>query len=100
MTLCGVPSAACSVAQSLAGLLGLSTEVAGFILGFIVIFVIVVAMSWLIGIEAMKGFGIAIPAGIGLVITLLLEWWPWWTAIIVGLIIALVIFNPFSKGSG
>jgi len=87
------------VANALANVIGSDVGIAGFILGTIVIVVILVALVWALG-EQLKGFAVIIPVGIAITFVVLVGWWPIWTIIFIAMLIALVIYKPFSEGEG
>lgn len=87
------------LASALAGLLGIGTDVAGFILGFIVIIVLLIVLSWALGMEHLSGPGLLVVGAIGFVFDVLVGWFPAWTVIFIVVLIALVLSRPFSMGS-
>lgn len=87
-----------AVAQALANVIGTDITIAGFILGFVVVVVLVIAFGWVLG-DTMSG-NLWMGAGIAVIFVTLVGWWPLWAGIFIGLIIALVIVNPFGSRSG
>jgi len=85
------------VAAALANLLGTTSELAGFLLGFAVVVTCVVALYLALG-DAMRGTGLLIPSGIGFVLAVLVGWFPLWTVIFMALVIAIVVIKPFGSG--
>ncbi len=83
------------IAVAFAALLSSTPEMAGFILGFIVIVALCIVITWATG--QMSGSGILIPAGIGFTFVALVGWWPTWTIIMAALFMALALFNPWSE---
>ncbi len=86
-------------AEALASVLKTTTEIAACNLGYEtikVIFIIFLIIFSVTDIE-IEGVALSIPTGIPFVFVIIVGWWPLWTGILVGLIIALVIINPFGE---
>ena len=87
------------LASALASLAGLDTVTAGFILGFSLIVVLLIAIVWALGDYA-KGYGVVIAATLGIVFVVLVGWFPLWVIIFVALIVVFVVVNPFPSSEG
>lgn len=90
-----------AVQESLAAITGWSLETAGFVLGMIVVFVLVVIFMIISSlVEGDFGFtSFAIGGGVGTAFVSLVGWWPLWTVIFIALLIVFVIVNPWGRGS-
>ncbi len=86
-----------AVKEAFAALVGMDLATAGIVLGLVVIVVLLIAFSWALG-DAMSGFGLVIAGGVGVTFVVLVGWWPVWTIIFIGLLIAFVIINPWASG--
>ncbi len=86
-------------AEALASVLNTTTEIAGFILGFVSIIVILIAFLIVFSVTDMQieGIALAVPTGIPFIFVIIVGWWPIWTGILIALIIALVVINPFDR---
>ena len=81
-----------------AGVLGIDTVSAGWLLGFVVIIVALVALTWALG-DALQGNGFLIPVGVGIAFVAIVGWWPPWSIIFIGIIVLFALFGPFSNQS-
>ncbi len=86
-------------AEALASVLNTTTEIAGFILGFVSIIVILIAFLIVFSVTDMEleGLALAVPTGIPFIFVIVVGWWPIWSGILMALIIALVVINPFDR---
>lgn len=85
-----------AVQDAFAAVTRMDTTTAGIVLGLIVVVVLLIAFAWALG-EAMSGFGLVIAGGVGVVFVVLVEWWPVWTIIFIGLLIVFIIVNPWGS---
>jgi len=89
------------ISNALAALIGADAEIAGWLLGFIIIIALLIAMIWVLGELAAEGPALILPAAIGITFAVLVGWWPLWTWLGLVLIAVLVIvFNAQSQGAG
>lgn len=88
-----------SIASFFAGLLGTTTEIAGFILGFAVIALLTLSIMLLTGSRRDEGSFVLLVSGIGIVFVTVVGWWPIWAPIFLAMIIALIIVKPFGGSS-
>lgn len=89
-----------AIAESFAGLLDVSVETAGFILGFatIVVFIlafVIVLATLRVRIEPLV---LAIPTAIGISFIGLAEWWPPWAILFIVVVLAVAVAKPFVTG--
>ena len=82
----------------------LTTDMAGVIIGAAVCVVLFIAMEWALGSKGKLGNEggsiFLISAGVGIVISVGIGWWPLWSVIFIGLVLALLIISPFGgRGS-
>ena len=84
--------------EGLANSLGSTTDVAGYVIGFILFIVITIALALFIGKE--HPTLVIIGAGGSAAFCALVGFWPWWVMIIVGLLVALLLIRPFASGTG
>jgi len=86
------------ITEALASLLGSTPEEAGWILGFAVIVVLLIAFLLVLDKKELEMGYIA--GGVGVAFVVLIGWWPIWAIIFIALIVVLVVANPFgSAGS-
>lgn len=89
------------ISNALAVLIGADAEIAGWILGFVIIIALTIAMIWVLGETAMEGMGLILPSAIGITFAVLIGWWPLWTWLGLVLIAVLVIvFQARPGGAG
>lgn len=81
-----------------ASLLGSTPDVGGYLIGIIVVFVIVLSTAMILGKEG--GVLVLIIAASAVIFVTLVGFWPWWVIIFVALLLAVIIFRPFSMGAG
>lgn len=89
-----------ALSNALAALIGADAEIAGWILGFVIIVALLIGMIWVLGDTASEGLGLTLPAALGMTFAVLVGWWPIWTLVFIALFIALIIVKPFPSGSG
>lgn len=65
----------------------------GYFLGLIVIFLIAIAMTWLIGPYAGK-YGFIIGAGTGMMFVTLIQWWDMWPIIATIVLMLFAVTDP------
>jgi hypothetical protein len=90
------------LATAVAGALGTDTTVAGFILGSVVVVALVIALQWAIAGKPGKGGDtiFLISAGIGVVISTLVGWYPIWAPIFIVVIVVFIMVGPFARHAG
>lgn len=81
-----------------ASLLGSTPDVGGYLIGIIVVFFILLAAAMILGKDG--GVLVIIIAASGVMFVTLVGFWPWWTIIFAALLLAVIIFRPFSMGAG
>lgn len=83
-----------AVAKSFSDLLNTTPEVAGFLLGFIVIIALIVTFKFMLGDSDVGLFGNVALLGAPMAFVILVGWWPEWTALlVVALVVAAVVFR-------
>lgn len=88
------------VKNSLGTLIG-SNDVAGFILGGVLMLGILAAVMIAASGSRISGEGLFyFSMGIGLVLAVGFAWFPLWTLIVISLFVALVVIQPFGNRSG
>lgn len=74
-----------------------SFETAGFLLGLIVVVLILIVSAWALG----QDFRVTMIAGVsGVIFAILIGWWPTWTAILVVIVLAVLLFRMPGLGGG
>lgn len=86
-----------AVKEAFASLLGTNLTTAGIVLGLIVIVVLVIAFGWALKDEGGSS-GLFIGGGIAVIFVSLIGWWPLWTIIFIGLLLAFILINPWASG--
>jgi len=86
------------ITEALASLLGTTPEEAGWILGFAVIVVLLIAFLLVLDKKELEVGYIA--GGVGVAFVVLIGWWPIWSIIFIAFIVALALINPFASSSG
>ena len=86
------------ITEALASLLGTTPEEAGWILGFAVIVVLLIAFLLVLDKKELEVGYVA--GGVGVAFVVLIGWWPVWAIIFIALIVLLALINPFSSSSG
>lgn len=88
-----------TVADSLAALIGTTSDIAGFILGFVLVVTLLIILQWTIG-ERKGGFTtLILSATLGSILSTLVGWFPVWVIIFIVLMVLLVIVKPFGSGA-
>jgi len=81
-------------ANALAILLGTTGEIAGYLLGFITIIVLLVGFILIFGTDVMQGNAALVIVGAPIAFIALIGWWPTWTILfIVAMIFAAWAFQ-------
>ena len=86
-----------SIAQAFADLLGTTPEIAGFILGFSTIMVLLIA--FLIVLDKQEITVGYLGAGVGVAFVAMVGWWPLWSIIFIALLVALLLVQPFASST-
>jgi hypothetical protein len=87
-----------AVAEAFAGLLRTTSEVAGFILGFLVIGVFLIAFTLIFGEDALKGRAMLVVFAFPMTFVVLVAWWPPWTILFI--VIMVLAAWAFGRGGG
>lgn len=81
-----------------ASMMGSTADVAGYLLGTLVVLVIVIVMALLLGKEYPQ---VVLFCGAGgVVLVLLIGFWPIWTVLFLVLILAVLLFRPLATAGG
>jgi biotin transporter BioY len=82
--------------NAFADVLDSSSEVAGYLLGFLVVIMLLVIMYWTI-----KDSRVLMLAGLsGIVLVVLIGWWPVWSLILMIIAMAVLLFRMPGLGGG
>jgi len=84
------------VKNSFATLLSMDAPSAGWILGVIFIIVLLVVAMWAMNDRTLG----LVTAGISMAFVGIVGWWPLYSLIFVGIIIAFLVLRPFGGGGG
>src|SRR3990170_2406963 len=71
-----------------------SPEIAGYVLGMLLVLVILIAVAW-----AVQDTRVMLIAGVsGTVLAVLITWWPAWTLILMVIVLAVLLFRMPGMG--
>jgi len=82
--------------------LGIDFTLSGIILGAVLTIALLIIVVFVLDPKGkdQSGLTLMIAAGIGVAISTAVEWFPPWIIIFIALLLAFVIFNPFSSTRG
>jgi len=84
--------------EAIGSYLGTTAEVAGFIAGTAVILVLLIVVMLVLSGE--KSNVIMPVSSVGIMLVVLIGWWPLWTIIFMLAMVAFMVINPFKETSG
>ena len=88
------------IANAIGQALGADATVGGYVAGATFTIVLIIVLEWSIGNEERAGNIFFMSIGLGITLSSLFGWFPLWIPFLMGMIIILLLINPFSDKSG
>ncbi len=87
-----------AVAQALATLAGIDVTTAGYALGGTLVIILFAVFVLALG-DYIEGQMILLPGVFGIILAILIGWWPPWTAAFIVIVLLFMALHPYSGGA-